>query len=523
MGAITVKSAVIYARYSSHSQQEQSIEGQLRDCYAFAEREGYVVLHEYIDRAISGRTDDRPSFQQMIDHSNKGQFQAVIVWKLDRFARNRFDSAHYKHVLKKHGVRVISATEHISDDPEGIILEGLLESLAEYYSANLSKHVRRGQRESVLNGTYTGGVPPFGFKVENKRLVADKEKAPIIQWVFEQYANGVPKKQIIDELNARGIRNYHGQPMSLSSLQHALRNPKYIGKYIFNGEEVAGGCEALIDEATFNKVQKRLDAVSRAPAAKKAHVDYLLQGKGFCGMCGSRLVGESGRGKMGVVYHYYACASRKKHHTCKKRNERKEFLEWYIVEQTVAYVLTPSRMEYIANRVVEQCKKDFSSDRVKDMERGVAKLEKEMQKCFDDFLATESKQLKKRLDEKMDTLDAQKTDLELDLARLRLVSNTQYTEEQIIMWLKTFCEGDPIEPEFQQRIIDVFINSVYIYDDKVVIYYNIKDGKQISYIEMCDDMEGLEEIDDNQSHCNKSNKVRISSLTPFRGFANFVC
>ena len=141
--------AAIYARYSSHSQQEQSIEGQLRDAYAFAEREGYKVIGEYCDRAISGRTDDRPQFQKMIADAAKKQFQVVIVWKLDRFARNRYDSATYKAKLKKYGVRVISATEAITNDPEGIILEGLLESMAEYYSANLSKHVRRGLRESA--------------------------------------------------------------------------------------------------------------------------------------------------------------------------------------------------------------------------------------------------------------------------------------------------------------------------------------------------------------------------------------
>ena len=206
--------AAIYARYSSHSQQEQSIEGQLRDAYAFAEREGYKVVGEYCDRAISGRTDDRPQFQKMIADAAKKQFQVVIVWKLDRFARNRYDSATYKARLKKHGVRVISATENITDDPEGIILEGLLESMAEYYSANLSKHVRRGLRESVINGTWTGGAAPFGYKVVDKKLVVDEDKATAIRYAFRQYAAGVPKKKILDELNAKGYRNQKGTAVS---------------------------------------------------------------------------------------------------------------------------------------------------------------------------------------------------------------------------------------------------------------------------------------------------------------------
>jgi DNA invertase Pin-like site-specific DNA recombinase len=284
--------AVIYARYSSHGQTEQSIEGQLRDCYAYAEREGLKVVGEYIDRAITGRYDDRPDFQRMISDASKKQFVYVIVWKLDRFARNRYDSAIYKAKLKKHSVKVVSATENIMDTPEGIILEGMLESMAEYYSANLSQNVKRGQRESVLKGTYLGGIPPIGYKVENKRLVIDEKTAPVIRYAFEQYAAGVSKRQIIDELNARGIRNSKGKPLTLSSMQVALRNEKYIGIYRHGGEEVTGGCDALIDEITFRKVQERLNAVKPLPPLKSKNRN-LLQGKLFCGHCGT----THGRGK----------------------------------------------------------------------------------------------------------------------------------------------------------------------------------------------------------------------------------
>ena len=172
----------------------------------------------------------------MLSDAKKKQFQYIIVWKLDRFARNRYDSAVHKAELKKCGVRVISATENITDEPEGIMLEGLLESLAEYYSANLSKHVKRGQRESILAGNVPGGVPPYGFKLVNKKLVADEDKAPTIRYIFEQYAKGVPKKEIFEELNKRGIRNAYGKPFTYSSLQNNLRNEKYIGKFIYNGE-----------------------------------------------------------------------------------------------------------------------------------------------------------------------------------------------------------------------------------------------------------------------------------------------
>ena len=165
--------AVIYARYSSHGQTEQSIEGQLRDNYAWAKQQGISVVGEYVDRARSGTKDTRPDFQRMIEDAAKKQFEMVIVWKLDRFARNRYDSAIYKARLKKFGVRVVSVKEAITDSPEGIILEGLLESMAEYYSANLAQNVRRGLRESIAKGNFCGGNIPYGYRVENKKLVID--------------------------------------------------------------------------------------------------------------------------------------------------------------------------------------------------------------------------------------------------------------------------------------------------------------------------------------------------------------
>jgi DNA invertase Pin-like site-specific DNA recombinase len=381
------KYAVIYARFSSHGQQEQSIDGQLRDCCAFAEREGITIVGEYIDRAISAKTDARPDFRRMVADASKKQFQYVIVWKLDRFARNRFDSAIHKAALKKHGVKVLSAMENIADNPEGALLEGILESMAEHYSASLVENVKRGQRESVLKGAHVGGLPPFGFKTvkegDKLRLVADENKAPIIQYVFEQYAKGVSKKKIMEDLTARGVLNYNGKPLTISCLQNALKNTKYIGKYVFGGTEVPGACDALIDEKTFNKVQEMLYSKSHGKNTKRVRQDYLLHGKAFCGHCGSPLVGDAGTSRHGNVYFYYACGKRKKHHTCDKRNEKKDFLEWYVVEQTIEYVLTPERIEDIAARVVAEYDNNFNDTRINDLERRVKKIDAEVDKLVD--------------------------------------------------------------------------------------------------------------------------------------------
>jgi len=480
--------AVAYTRYSCTGQNEQSIDGQLRDIYAYAAREGYQMVGEYCDKALTGRSDDRPDFQRMIKDAAKKQFQYIIVWKLDRFSRNRFDSAIYKAQLKKYGVRVISATESISDDPEGIMMEGFLETLAEYYSVNLSKHVKRGMREGAIRGNYQGGGTPLGYKVENRRLVANDNTAWIVRYAFEQYAAGVPKTKIIAALAEKGVRNSSGKLPSNAFLQGVLRNPKYIGKYTIAGQEVAGGCESLVDVEIFERVQTRLDSVKHAPAAQKARQEYLLQGKAFCGHCGTRLVGECGRSSSGQMFHYYACGKKKKERTCKKKNERKDYLEWYVTEQTQLYVLAPERIDYIARRIVEEYDKNFNDNRVKELERRIDRLDREINDAVDASIAAPAKMRQKFYD-KMEQLGDQKEDAELDLVRLRIANGIRYTEEMVKDWLKLFEKGDPIDPVFQRRLIDVFVNRIYLYDNKLVIYYNINGGKQVN---------GIEDIDPDQ-------------------------
>lgn len=475
--------AVIYARYSSHSQTEQSIEGQLRDNYAWAQSQGITVVGEYIDRALTGTKDQRPDFQHMIDDASKKQFQMVIVWKLDRFARNRYDSAIYKARLKKYGVRVVSVKENITDAPEGIILEGLLESMAEYYSANLAQNIRRGQRENAAKGLYCGGSVPYGYKSVNKKLVADEKTAPAVRYLFEQYAQGAPMKQIIDELNGRGFRTRNGKPLCYSSFKRCMNNTAYIGRYVYNGVEVPGLAEPLIDEATFEKARERAKLIARAPAAKAGKVEYALQGKVFCGYCGSTVIGESGRSKSGGVYHYYACSKKKKFHTCTKKNERQDFLEWYVVDQTMKYILAPDVAAYVAHAVVKEYDKEFSDNRVEEYERALSQIDRELEKLVD-AIVDSPKVAHQRIYARMEQLEARKADLEADLSRLRIAQNIRLTEAEVRAWLNTFQGGDAFDAAYRRRVIDTFINSVYLYEDKLIVLYNMKKEKQVGYSDL---------------------------------------
>ena len=220
--------AVIYARYSSSGQREESIEGQLRDCYDFARKNRINVIGEYIDKAISGKTDKRPDFQRMLRDSERGHFDAVIMWKMDRFARNRYDSAIYKYKLKKNGVRIFYAKETIPDGPEGIILESVMEGYAEYYSENLSQNVRRGMYDSALE-LKTLGRKIIGYKTgADGKFEIDPGQAAVVRRIFEEYAAGECAKDIYTRLNEEGYRTSRNGLFNKNSLRRILENEKYI-------------------------------------------------------------------------------------------------------------------------------------------------------------------------------------------------------------------------------------------------------------------------------------------------------
>lgn len=479
----TAANAVIYARYSSHNQTEQSIEGQLSDAYEFARREGYQVIGEYIDRAQSATTDRRADFQRMINDAAKHQFGTVIVWKMDRFARNRYDSAIYKTKLKKHNVKVVSVMENITDTPEGVILEAMLDGMAEYYSRNLSVNVKRGMRETIKKGRFAGGSVPLGYRLEDGHLYENEKTAWVVRYMFEQYAQGVPKKEIMDYLISKGVRSTRGSPLTVHCLQTVLRNETYLGRFHYNGEVVPGVADQLIDEETFRKAQTFLQKRAYAPASFKAREAYLLQGKVFCGHCGAPMIGESGHSSTGAVYNYYTCATRKKAHTCKKKNEKKGFLEWYVVDQTARWVLDPNELPVIAKAVANEYKREFNSGKIEELERQQQKLEQDLETLVDSLLEV-PKAARGRIYERMELLEAQKADLQEDIAKLTIAQGIKVTAREVTAWLRQFVAGDPLDPAYQQRIISALVNSVYIYDDRIMVFINIKGNTGINFADI---------------------------------------
>ena len=239
--------AVIYARYSSDGQRDESIDGQLRECYEYARRNNIDVIDTYIDRALSAKTDKRPNFQMMIKDSDKRKFDTIIVWKLDRFSRNRYDSATYKHKLRKNGVSVISATEVISKNAEGVLLESVLEGYAEYFSLELSEKVNRGLTENALKCQFNGGTVPIGFVInKDHRFEIDPIKAPLVVEAYKSYAEGMTIKEIVTMLNNKGLTTSHGTKMTINIVTDVLKNRRYIGEYRFKDIVNKDGIEKVV-------------------------------------------------------------------------------------------------------------------------------------------------------------------------------------------------------------------------------------------------------------------------------------
>lgn len=344
-----------YYRYSGGSgQTEQSIEGQRRDCEAWANAHGMTICREYIDRHISGKTDNRAQFQRMMEDSDKHVFNILICWKTDRLARNRYDSAIYKNRLRKNGVKIVYAAESSVDGPEGIILEGLMESLAEYYSAELSQKLRRGIRESALKCHSLGGYHALGLTTnKDHEFVIDETQASTVRYIFQQYAAGQSSAAIIADLNAKGKRTATGGAFNKNSIMRIVTNEQYIGTYISKAHNVRveNAIPAIIDRELWDKVQEMIqyNRAGRTPRAKRAN--YMLSGKLFCNLCGHSMKGISGTGRHGERHYYYSCS---KHtiHQCEKHNIEKNYLENLITAATADYVLAPDKLEQIVDRMI---------------------------------------------------------------------------------------------------------------------------------------------------------------------------
>ncbi len=472
---------VIYARYSSDNQREESIEGQLRENTAYAKKNGIEIVGTYIDRAVSAKTDNRPEFQRMIKDSAKKGFDVVIVWKLDRFARNRFDSARYKAALKKNNVRVVSATEAISEGAEGIILESVLEGMAEYYSAELAEKVTRGMTENALKCKFNGGTLPYGYMVgADQHLQINPAQAPVVIEMFRRYAGGESMTSIIEDLNARGIRTSRGNRFDKNSLSRIFANRKYIGEYKFRDVVVPNGVPAIISEDLFQRVAVRTKQNQHAQGKSKAPETYILTTKLFCGTCHSMFVGDSANKPNGVIYRYYKCAGAKRH-TCDRKAFRKDWIEDRVIDMIMTSLRNVRYVNAIADDLIALLQEGNEmvpalQAQLKDVRSALDNLMKAIEKGV--FTRT----TKARLEE----LEAEEERL-IKCIQEEEAKIPKISKEMILYTLYKYRDMDMRVQKNRERLIDGFVKAIIVYDD----YFKV----HLTYTDEPIDMPTTEEIE----------------------------
>ena len=340
---------VAYARFSSDNQRTESIDAQIRAIHDYCDKNGYNLVKVYKDEAISGTsTEDREQFLQMINDSKNKNFNYVVVHKFDRFARNRYDHALYEKKLEDNGVKLLSVMEQLNDSPESVILKSVLTGMNEYYSLNLAREVRKGQKENALKCVHNGGIPPLGYDLnDDNTYQVNEDEAKSVKLIYKMYLDGRGYATIADELNALGFTNKLGQSFKKTSIRDTLLNEKYTGTFIFGKKDKKGkltgkelrvenGIPAIISKEIFEQVQFKIKNRQhrKTNGRSTAKSTYLLTGLCICGECGGTFSGgyRSVDRVSRNVHYGYLCRQRKdKVNNCKNKAIKKEELETMVI------------------------------------------------------------------------------------------------------------------------------------------------------------------------------------------------
>lgn len=494
------KNVVAYMRYSSENQRDGfSIEAQQRAIKDYCSRKGWTIVHEYIDEAKTGTSDNREQFQQMIADAPTGMFDGVIVHKFDRFSRDKYDNAIYKRELRNYGIRVYSVLEELDDSPESIILETLLEGMAQYYSENLAREVKKGLKEKAILGQHCGGVAPYGYEIDKitHKLVIMPHEAEIVKHIFEMYANGKAIIEIVEELNSAGYKTKlsktrGGVDFSRGTIRAILRNEKYTGTYFYRKRKyikVQGrkkmvaqeesdvitlkkSIPQIVSDDIFDICQARLNASTYNTT--RAKVDYLLNGLIVCGECGSPYVGGGSvprydkNGKEVARYNYYVCSNRKKKLGCKNTQVSKERIEQACIKAIVEYCYTSEESLELLIADYKKWLKESDDEVREEIARYKAELKKlEAQKskiislALDEILSSaEAKEQKNNIEAKINVIKPKIKSLQDDdmMTEKELYELMTETRENILNGsyedykelLHEHIEKVEVFPDFQQ-------------------------------------------------------------------------
>lgn len=521
MGAVTRfvqnpgSNAICYYRYSSDAQRDVSIVQQKDAAHEYAEHHGYHIIKEYDDPAYSGTRDDRPAFQLMLYEVEKLRPAYLILWKTDRLSRDRIDAVMAKKRLRECGVKIVYVAESIPDDDEAtqILMESIYEAMAASFIVSHRKNVVRGMTYNAENAFYNG-VKMLGYvgEVDHKYEV-DQATAPTVRRIFKEYTEGVPMQKICDSLNNAGQKTVRGNKFTVNSLRNILVNRAYIGEYKFGKTLIPDGMPRLIDDETFQKAQAKLEANKRGGkgAIKKLHPeieieDYWLTGKICCGLCGGTMQGVSGTSRSGSLYYYYSCINYRKH-TCTLKYQRKELMEKIVLYILDDLINDPALRIMIA----EKC---YAYHQAQNNDNGAyeasirAQLKDVEGKLNNLVKAIEAGIFNSTTAERMNVLENQKSMLNDALLAEQNRKKCDLTLNTIVKFLSSLV-GDINNPDTRHRLLDFFVDKIYVYPDKMVLtFYYTDDRRELPFEET------IRLIDNRQKILDIMNSPRPEGVVP---------
>lgn len=484
-----------YARFSSDNQRSESIDAQIRAMNQFCKQNRWQVVATYTDEARSATTDNRPQFQQMISDSGKGIFDIVLVHKLDRFSRDRYDSAIYKKRLKKNSVKLCSVLERMDDSPESIMMESVLEGMAEYYSKNLSREVMKGMNETALQCKHTGGCCPLGYTLNaEKRLEIDEHEAEAVKIIFQMFADGHGYTAIINYLNEHGYKTKRGCLFGKNSLYEILANEKYTGVFVFNKSaakadgkrnnhsyktsdkviRIEGGCPAIVSKKLFEKVQRIRERNRRNTGQYHAKEFYLLTGKVFCGICGKRIQGNlrfSGERKNRMAT--YRCTTLRK--ICNNKENNKDYIDVYVVELLREKIFNKTALKRkikAVNAYIQKYNTDFdlhyqdTENELNQVIAGLANITEAVEKGI----------ITPAIMERAEVLEKQRNELQAQLAALRRFEPLQLKDYlHLIDDYKNLKRNTPEFRSFVQAYVDKVVTYSYHIEITLDVGFGVTD------------------------------------------------
>ncbi len=504
--------AVIYARFSSHKQDDESIEQQVAECKRFAASHGLKIVEVYSDAAISGRSDRRPQFLRLKRDADRGKFAAVIAYKSSRIARNLMNALNFEYEMQQRHISVYYAKEEYGDDATGKFMRNIMMATNQFHSDNMGEDIRRAQNYNALQ-CRANGPASYGYKTgEDGRFAIDETTAPIVREIFRRVADGDAYIEIAEDLNKRGIPTRSGGAWGKSSFQTILHNERYIGTYIFGDIRIEGGMPAIVPQSLYMEVQRAMET-KKISHRRNADGVFALTGKLYCGECGERMIGMSGTSKSGVRHHYYSCAGKREEKICRKKDHRRNQLEYEIAQAIMVRICTEDFVEQITDMYMDY-QRQYSTDAELQL---LTDEHTENDKALRNILrAIEQGIITTTTADRMRELEAKQRELKGKIAALK-ADDTTATRDDVMAYMRHFQGMDIQQAEVRQQLFDTFLVAAYVWDDHAKLVFDPMGAghidADITLADVSDDMGGCsDKLSDGSPDQSKTNTQSIIML-----------